>query len=71
MDRCDGTDATGNAVWAMFVAQLSKQSTLAPKLGEYIGRLGRLLGIVDIDLHIEEVTARTSRWTWWLKSSTR
>ena len=26
------------------------------KLGAYVGRLSRLLGIVDIELHIEEVT---------------
>ena len=46
----------GNAGLGEFVARLSQQSTLAPKLGDYVGRLSRLLGIVDIDLHIEEVT---------------
>jgi hypothetical protein len=46
----------GNAGLGEFVAQLSQQPSLAPKLGEYVGRLSRLLGIVDIDLHIEEVT---------------
>ncbi len=25
-------------------------------MGEYVGRLSRLLGITDIDLHVEEVT---------------
>jgi hypothetical protein len=39
-----------------FVARLNQQPALAPKLGEYVGRLSRLLGIVDIDLHVEEVT---------------
>jgi hypothetical protein len=46
----------GNAGLGEFVARLSQQSTLAPKLGDYVGRLSQLLGIVDIDLHIEEVT---------------
>jgi hypothetical protein len=46
-----GTSGLGD-----FVARLSQQPTLAPKLGEYVGRLSRLLGIVDVDLHIEEVT---------------
>jgi hypothetical protein len=46
----------GNAGLGEFVARLSQQSSLAPKLGDYVGRLSRLLGIVDIDLHIEEVT---------------
>lgn len=38
------------------VTQLSLNPNLAPKIGEYAGRLSRLLGIVDIDLHVEEVT---------------
>lgn len=38
------------------VTQLSLNPNLAPKVGEYAGRLSRLLGIVDIDLHVEEVT---------------
>jgi hypothetical protein len=46
----------GNAGLGEFVARLSQQPTLTQKLGEYVGRLSRLLGIVDIDLHIEEVT---------------
>ena len=46
----------GNAGLGEFVARLSQQPALAQKLGEYVGRLSRLLGIVDIDLHIEEVT---------------
>jgi len=46
----------GTAGLGEFVARLTQQPTLAPKLGEYVGRLSRLLGIMDIDLHIEEVT---------------
>ena len=38
------------------VTNLSQIPALAPKVGEYVGRLSRLLGIVDIDLHVEEVT---------------
>jgi hypothetical protein len=29
---------------------------LCAKVGDYVGRLSRLLGIVEVDLHIEEVT---------------
>ena len=45
-----GTDGLG--------AYISKLSTpaLAPNLGDYVARLSRVLGITDIDLHIEEVT---------------
>lgn len=39
-----------------FVAGISQNPAFAPKLGDYIGRLSRLLGIVDVDLHVEEVT---------------
>lgn len=39
-----------------FVTRLAAQPALAPKVGDYVGRLSRLLGITDIDLHIEEVT---------------
>ena len=46
----------GNAGLGEFVARLSHEAALAPKLGDYVGRLSRLLGIVDIDLHVEEVT---------------
>jgi hypothetical protein len=46
----------GTAGLGEFVARLSQQPAQAPKLGDYVGRLSRLLGIVDIDLHVEEVT---------------
>ena len=39
-----------------FVTQLTSQPALAPNIGDYVGRLSRLLGITDIELHIEEVT---------------
>lgn len=46
----------GNAGLGEFVAVLSRQPDMVPKLGEYVGRLSRLLGVTDIELHIEEVT---------------
>lgn len=39
-----------------FVSQLTTQPELAVKIGDYIGRLSRLLSITDIELHVEEVT---------------
>jgi hypothetical protein len=39
-----------------FVARLSSQPEHVPKIGDYAGRLSRLLGITDVDLHVEEVT---------------
>lgn len=39
-----------------FVTRLGTQPELAPKIGEYVARLGRLLSVADIDLHVEEVT---------------
>lgn len=38
------------------VTRLSTQPQLNAKVGEYVARLSRLLGITDVDLHIEEVT---------------
>lgn len=38
-----------------FIAKLSAIPEYAPMIGEYAGRLSRLLGILDIDLHVEEV----------------
>lgn len=46
----------GNAGLGEFVTRLGQQSALAAKLGECVGRLSRLLGIIDVDLHVEEVT---------------
>jgi hypothetical protein len=46
----------GTAGLGAFVARLSAQPELTPKIGDYVGRLSRLLGITDIILHEEEVT---------------
>jgi hypothetical protein len=46
----------GNAGLGTYVARISVVPELASLVGEYVGRLSRLLGITDIDLHIEEVT---------------
>ena len=39
-----------------FVTRLTTVPELAAKVGMYVGRLSSLLGIIDVDLHIEEVT---------------
>lgn len=46
----------GTAGLGDFIARLSQNSTLAPRVGNYAGRLSQLLGIVDVDLHVEEIT---------------
>lgn len=46
----------GNVGLGEFITRLSAQPGLLPLVGEYVGRLSRLLSIIDIDLHIEEVT---------------
>ena len=46
----------GTAGLGEFVARLSSSPEHQPKIGDYVGRLSRLLGITDIDLHVEEVT---------------
>lgn len=46
-----GTEGLGS-----FVAQLSSQPERLPKVGDYVGKLSQLLGILDVELHIEEVT---------------
>ena len=46
----------GNAGLGAYVARISAIPDLAPLVGEYVGRLSKLLSITDIDLHIEEVT---------------
>lgn len=46
----------GNAGLGAYVARLSAVPELASLVGEYVGRLSKLLSITDIDLHIEEVT---------------
>ena len=46
----------GMAGMGGFVTQLTSQPDLAAKIGDYVGRLSRLLSIPEIELHIEEVT---------------
>ena len=48
----------GNAGLGAYVARLSSQPDLVSQVGEFVGRLSQLLGITDIDLHIEEVTGK-------------
>ena len=46
----------GSSGLGVFIMKLNANPALAPKVGDYVGRLGRLLGITEINLHIEEVT---------------
>ncbi|MDT3776350.1 DUF262 domain-containing protein [Nitrospira sp. MA-1] len=46
----------GTAGLGEFVTRLSTQAALAPKVGDYVARLSGLLGVTEIDLHIEEVS---------------
>jgi len=46
----------GNAGLGEFVTRLTAQPALAVRVGDYVGRLSRLLGVTDVDLHVEEVT---------------
>ena len=46
----------GNAGLGGLITQLSADPTHAVNVGTYVGRLGALLGVTEIDLHIDEVT---------------
>ena len=46
----------GNAGLGVLMTQLSAYPDLAPRIGDHVTRLGHLLGILEIDLHVEEVT---------------
>jgi len=46
----------GSAGLGEFIGRIAGHPEHAAKFGDYVGRLSRLLGIVDVDLHIEEVT---------------
>jgi len=46
----------GNAGLGAFVTKLSSLPVDGAKVGEYLARLSRLLGVIEIELHIEEVT---------------
>lgn len=39
-----------------FVNRINSQPALAGKVGDYAARLSQLLGVMDIDLHVEEIT---------------
>lgn len=45
----------GNDGIGEFIQRLNARPEFAPKLPIYFGRLSRLLGILDVDLHVEEV----------------
>lgn len=46
----------GNDGLGVFIPRLTSNPEIALKFGEYVSRLSRLLGIRDIELHVEEVT---------------
>ncbi|MCB0781666.1 MAG: DUF262 domain-containing protein, partial [Flavobacteriales bacterium] len=46
----------GSAGMGEFITRLSADPELAPRIGDFVARLSRLLSITDIELHIEEVT---------------
>ena len=46
----------GSAGLGDFVTQLAALPDLSANVGEYVGRLSQLIGIMDVDLHTEEVT---------------
>jgi hypothetical protein len=46
----------GTAGLGEFVTRLAALPALAANVGEYVGRLSCLLGVTDVDLHVEEVT---------------
>lgn len=46
----------GAAGLGEFITRLGVRPELAPRVGDFVGRLSRLLGITDVDLHVEEVT---------------
>jgi hypothetical protein len=47
----NGTDGLGP-----LITRLAAQPALAASVGEYAGRLSRLLGVLEVELHVEEVT---------------
>lgn len=48
----------GNAGLGALIAQLSADPAHVANVGAYVGRLGALLGVTEIDLHVEEVTGQ-------------
>jgi hypothetical protein len=48
----------GTAGLGAYMAQLSAHPEHAARMGDFVGRLSKLLSITDVDLHIEEVTGQ-------------
>ncbi|QLQ33894.1 MAG: hypothetical protein HZT40_22290 [Candidatus Thiothrix singaporensis] len=48
----------GNAGMGAFITAITARPELAAKIGGHVARLGVLLGILGIDMHIEEVTGK-------------
>ena len=48
----------GSAGLSTYISKLSSDADLAPKVGVYVQRLSQLQGVLDIELHIEEVTGK-------------
>lgn len=46
----------GSAGLGLAMTRLMMQPEFTTKMGEYVGRLSRLLGITDVELYVEEVT---------------
>ena len=46
----------GNDGLGEFIQRFTNQPELVPRMGDFSGRLSRLLGILEINLHVEEVT---------------
>ncbi|MBZ0144806.1 MAG: DUF262 domain-containing protein [Rhodocyclaceae bacterium] len=46
----------GTSGLGLFVTRLTAQPAMAARVGDYVARLSRLLGIIDVELHVEEVT---------------
>lgn len=46
----------GNSGLGSFIARISQEAELVDKVGDFAARLSRLLAILEIDLHIEEIT---------------
>lgn len=47
---------SGSGGFSKFTGNLAANPDFAPKLGDYVSRLSQLIGILEIDLHVEEVT---------------
>ena len=48
----------GHGGLGYYVTRFNSNPSLAPKIGDYLSRLGQLLGITNIELHVEEVTGK-------------